>query len=310
MSLTNTPLLLIGGLRGFIKVISCTFGEIETVLIGHGNAVNELKTHPVSPALVLSASRDESIRLWNVYTSCCIAIFAGDQGHRDQVLSIDFHMLGNCFASSGMDNTVKVWSLEGRGSNNSDGGGGGKIAQNIAKSFSYSTTHVNNVNVSAAGGGHETLYKGPIHEQFPLYSSSQIHSDYVDCVRWLGNLLLSKSTNNKIIMWKPNVFAIHGHSGVASLYKVKKLVKIVNENIKEKAAAAEEEDVQEDEEEEDDDDEDEEEEEVEPSGICFPPKPGAATTLREFNFRDAEIWLVFITILLSLSSLLLHTVLF
>jgi hypothetical protein len=151
-----------------------------------------------------------------------------------QVLSIDFHMLGNCFASSGMDNTVKIWSLEGRGSSSSSGGGGGgKIAQNIAKSFSYSTA------LNGAGGGtkqandrefkhgvlsqllppghlsssssssttisvdEQTMYKGPIHEQFPLYSSNQLHSDYVDCVRWLGNILLSKSTNNKIIMWKP-----------------------------------------------------------------------------------------------------------
>ena len=112
-SVANTPLLCLGGFRGLVKVVDCQNGIILTALVGHGNAINELRTHPVSPALVLSASKDESIRLWNVYTSCCIAIFAGDQGHRDEVLSLDVHLLGNAFASCGMDNTVKIWSLDG-----------------------------------------------------------------------------------------------------------------------------------------------------------------------------------------------------
>jgi hypothetical protein len=36
-------------------------------------------------------------------TAVCIAIFAGEKGHRDEVLSVDPHPLGNCFVSAGMD---------------------------------------------------------------------------------------------------------------------------------------------------------------------------------------------------------------
>ena len=64
------------------------------------------------PALLLSASKDESVRLWNVYTSCCVAIFAGDQGHRDQVLSADVNLRGDALVSASMDNCIKVWALD------------------------------------------------------------------------------------------------------------------------------------------------------------------------------------------------------
>ena len=37
-----------------------------------------------------------------------------------------------------------------------------------------------------------------IHEQRPVFSTWRVHEDYVDCVQWIGDMLLSKSTRNKV----------------------------------------------------------------------------------------------------------------
>ena len=102
--------------------INCVTLTVDVIFIGHGQAINELKTHTVDDGLLFSASKDErfvlycgnikfhspkiqlvriqlifpifsmclwlyflSIRLWNVRTCVCVVIFCGEKGHREQV---------------------------------------------------------------------------------------------------------------------------------------------------------------------------------------------------------------------------------
>ena len=108
----NHPLIAVAGLNGVIKIVDCTERAVARSLLGHGNAVNDLKAHPLNSDLLFSASKDESVRLWNIKTGVPIVIFSGDDGHRDEVISLDVHALGNALASSGMDRNVRVWALD------------------------------------------------------------------------------------------------------------------------------------------------------------------------------------------------------
>ena len=56
--------------------------------------------------MLLSASKDESIRLWNTRCGTCCCIFAGHYGHRDDVLSIDVHPRTHD-VTGGIDTTSK-----------------------------------------------------------------------------------------------------------------------------------------------------------------------------------------------------------
>lgn len=136
--------------------------------IGHGQAINEIKFHPSQHHLLLSASKDYSLRLWNIRTDACVVIFGGVEGHRDEVLSMDFDILGNRIISSSMDHSIKLWCLN---------------KPNICSAIEQS----NNFNVQREKRQFKTLV---IH--CPDYSTREIHSNYVDSIRWMGDIVLSK----------------------------------------------------------------------------------------------------------------------
>ncbi|GIL74200.1 hypothetical protein Vretimale_1963 [Volvox reticuliferus] len=184
---SGAALLLIAGEKALVRVLDVSRACLVHTFAGHGKCINDIAVHPSRPRLFLTASEDESVRLWNIRSRTCVAIFSGEGGHRNKVLSLDFHPWdGHRFLSSGMDNAVKIWSLE-----------------PIQKLIEESDRAVDGCVLSGEGGGGPRRAFPTRVVQQPLFSASQVHNDYVDCVRWLGDLVLSKSVHDVITLWRP-----------------------------------------------------------------------------------------------------------
>lgn len=117
---------------------------------------------------MLSASKDHSVRMWNIQSTVCVAIFGGAEGHLDQVLSIDFDINGTRFVSSGMDNSIKIWRLN-------------------KPHIQFAILQSENYNTAAMRRQFDTVI-----EHFPDFSTRDIHGNYVDHIKWYGNVIISK----------------------------------------------------------------------------------------------------------------------
>jgi len=134
---------------------------------------------PDRPHILFSVSKDQSARIWNFKTDVLVAVFGGDGGHRDEILGLDIHMNGDRMITCSMDNSIKIWNLADP-----------KLTEALAASEKFWAAPM--------GKPFKSVY---IH--YPVFSTSAVHKNYVDCVRYVGDLVLSKSTENVLTLWKP-----------------------------------------------------------------------------------------------------------
>lgn len=163
---------MVAGVRGIIRIFDLDRKNAKPKhLIGHGSAVNQLKIPSQKPFLLASASKDRSIRLWNIMTKVCIATFHSIGAHRDEVISIDFNRDCTRLISGGLDHMIAIWDL---------------TIPDIASTIEKSKLYDENKSSRAI----KTVY-----HPFPIFSSRLIHSNYIDSVQWHNELILSKVKN-------------------------------------------------------------------------------------------------------------------
>lgn len=171
--------VLAGGKLRKLRVIDVRAKRTVMNLKGHGEAIYDVKVHPRDPSLVLTASKDESLRLWNLRIGATVAIFSGLMGHRGEVVSVDFDRFGHRFASSSIDNSVRIWDI------------------------TSDARVVNAICASHEAADAKKPFSRVEYVKGPAFVTRQVHKHYVDCVMWVGNALVSKSLNDVTYLWTP-----------------------------------------------------------------------------------------------------------
>ncbi len=181
-----------GGIKGVIRVVDVQSNTVKYSLTGHGEAIHDLKMHPRDPALLVSASKDQSLQLWNLRTGAIVAQFLGHRGHRGAVVSVDFDRCGHRMVSSGIDFSIRIWDIT-----DDD-----VVIDAIAESHKAADAGVVDKYIYRDETGARKRCKVPV-IQTPVYVNKNVHTHYVDCAMWVRDLLLTKSVANRIYLWEP-----------------------------------------------------------------------------------------------------------
>ncbi|KAI5845374.1 WD40-repeat-containing domain protein [Tricharina praecox] len=165
---TGAPLLAVGGSGSVVKILDIWQGECVQTLTGHGEELMDLVTSPIDQSIIVTTGADTTIRFWSLdpahQKQPCSIICAGED-HRETVLTIAFHHTGRYLLSGGMDHSVNLW-------------------------------------VIPEDAGEMAGTDKPKRIMYPHFSTAMIHTNYVDCVAFHGDYILSRAADeNIIVLW-------------------------------------------------------------------------------------------------------------
>ncbi|KAF1913183.1 WD40-repeat-containing domain protein, partial [Ampelomyces quisqualis] len=169
------PLLCVAG-DGFhqIKVLNIKTHELVATLLGHGDNINDLAVSPADPTLLASCSKDHTVRIWSLdpaHKEKPLAAICYGQGHKSEILTIAYHRNGRFIMSAGMDTKLIMWLLP------------DDLANHVGTDK-------------------------PALVHYPHFSTTEVHTDFIDCVQWYNDLIFSHACReNKIILWKIDGFS-------------------------------------------------------------------------------------------------------
>ncbi|KAG1161365.1 hypothetical protein G6F37_003155 [Rhizopus arrhizus] len=97
--------LATAGADGLIHILSLANSQEIKILEGHSKTIHDLQSHPQNDNIILSTSKDGTIRLWDVDENICLAIF-----ECDATVSC-FHPSGTKFVSGNSRGELREWQI-------------------------------------------------------------------------------------------------------------------------------------------------------------------------------------------------------
>ena len=165
----NKILLAVGGNLGFLYILNVLNKGCYRILKGHVKRINYAIFLPSDCSLLLSASDDLTIRLWNIKNSVQISTF---ENHVHGILTLDWHHSQKVFLSAGKDSCIKFWTIF-------------PVLNELEFSKDWNGSNFPTKKIRK-----------------PSFSNSKLHASYIDCATFYGDLIISKGQEGKIIVWK------------------------------------------------------------------------------------------------------------
>lgn len=102
----NNQILASGCSDTRIRIWDTATGNLQRVIDGHSDIINQVVFSPGYCHLLASASVDKTVRLWDTRTGTLKQVL---EGHSEQVKSVSFSPNGQILASGSDDKTMRLW---------------------------------------------------------------------------------------------------------------------------------------------------------------------------------------------------------